>query len=71
MRVLEEDQRTIDDALCSAVETPAHYTVPRPEPIAMYMPANGGWLTAVAMMSADWDGSTRRAGVPPELETAI
>ncbi len=27
----------------------------------MYMPANGGWLTAVAMMAAGWDGCTERA----------
>ena len=34
------------------------YTVRRPEQTPMYMPANGGWLSAVAMMAAGWDGST-------------
>ena len=37
------------------------YTVRRPEQTPMYMPANGGWLSAVAMMAAGWDGSTGRA----------
>ncbi len=37
------------------------YTVRRPEQTPMYMPANGGWLTAVAMMAAGWDGSTGHA----------
>jgi hypothetical protein len=42
------------------------YTVRRPEQTPMYMPANGGWLTAVAMMAAGWDGCSRRApGFPP------
>jgi hypothetical protein len=32
----------------------------------MYMPANGGWLAAVAMMAAGWDGNTAHApGFPP------
>jgi hypothetical protein len=25
----------------------------------MYMPANGGWLVAAAMMAAGWDGCDR------------
>jgi hypothetical protein len=33
------------------------YSVRRPEQTPMYMPANGGWLSAVAMMAAGWDGS--------------
>jgi hypothetical protein len=37
------------------------YTIRRPEQTPMYMPANGGWLSAVAMMAAGWDGSTGRA----------
>jgi hypothetical protein len=37
------------------------YTVRRPEQTPMYMPANGGWLSAVAMMAAGWDGSSGRA----------
>jgi hypothetical protein len=34
------------------------YTVRRPDQTPMYMPANGGWLTAAAMMAAGWDGNT-------------
>ena len=34
------------------------YTIRRPDQTPMYMPANGGWLSAVAMMAAGWDGST-------------
>jgi hypothetical protein len=37
------------------------YTVRRPEQTPMYMPANGGWLAAVAMMAAGWDGETGHA----------
>ena len=37
------------------------YTVRRPDQTPMYMPANGGWLSAVAMMAAGWDGSTTHA----------
>jgi hypothetical protein len=37
------------------------YTVRRPDQTPMYMPANGGWLSAVAMMAAGWDGATTRA----------
>ncbi len=37
---------------------PSGYTVRRPDQTPMYMPANGGWLTAVAMMAAGWDGNT-------------
>jgi hypothetical protein len=33
----------------------------------MYMPANGGWLSAVAMMAAGWDGTTAHApGFPKD-----
>jgi protein-glucosylgalactosylhydroxylysine glucosidase len=42
------------------------YTVRRPDQTPMYMPANGGWLSAVAMMAAGWDGNTSHApGFPP------
>jgi len=37
------------------------YTVRRPDQTPMYMPANGGWLSAVAMMAAGWDGNTAHA----------
>jgi hypothetical protein len=40
---------------------PSGYTVRRPEQTPMYMPANGGWLSAVALMSAGWDGNTGHA----------
>lgn len=40
---------------------PSGYTIRRPEQTPMYMPANGGWLAAAAMMAAGWDGSTERA----------
>jgi protein-glucosylgalactosylhydroxylysine glucosidase len=40
---------------------PSGYTVRRPDQTPMYMPANGGWLSAVAMMSAGWTGSTGHA----------
>jgi hypothetical protein len=43
------------------------YTVRRPEQTPMYMPANGGWLSAVAMMAAGWDGNTGHApGFPKD-----
>jgi hypothetical protein len=43
------------------------YTVRRPDQTPMYMPANGGWLSAVAMMAAGWDGSTGYApGFPKD-----
>jgi len=43
------------------------YTVRRPDQTPMYMPANGGWLSAVAMMAAGWDGSTTNApGFPKD-----
>jgi hypothetical protein len=42
------------------------YTIRRPTQTPMYMPANGGWLAAVAMMAAGWDGNTAHApGFPP------
>jgi hypothetical protein len=40
---------------------PSGYTVRRPDQTPMYMPANGGWLSAVAMMAAGWDGHTGHA----------
>ena len=43
------------------------YTVRRPDQTPMYMPANGGWLSAVAMMAAGWDGTTTYApGFPKD-----
>jgi len=40
---------------------PSGYTIRRPNQTPMYMPANGGWLAAVAMMAAGWDGHTEHA----------
>jgi hypothetical protein len=40
------------------------YTVRRPEQTPMYMPANGGWLSAVALMAAGWDGTVDKDGKP-------
>jgi len=40
---------------------PSGYTVRRPDQTPMYMPANGGWLAAAAMMAAGWDGNTTHA----------
>ncbi len=40
---------------------PSGYTVRRPDQTPMYFPANGGWLSAAAMMAAGWDGATERA----------
>lgn len=37
---------------------PNGYTVRRPEQTPMYMPANGAWLSAAAIMAAGWDGNT-------------
>jgi hypothetical protein len=37
------------------------YAVRRPDQTPMYFPANGGWLSAVAMMAAGWDGSVGHA----------
>jgi hypothetical protein len=37
------------------------YTIRRPEQTPMYMPANGGWLAAAAMMAAGWDGNAEHA----------
>ena len=43
------------------------YTVRRPDQTPMYMPANGGWLAAAAMMAAGWDGTTSHApGFPKD-----
>ncbi len=43
---------------------PSGYTVRRPDQTPMYMPANGGWLSAVAMMAAGWDGAVDKNGKP-------
>jgi len=43
---------------------PSGYTVRRPDQTPMYMPANGGWLSAVAMMAAGWDGAVNQDGKP-------
>ena len=40
---------------------PSGYTVRRPDQTPMYFPANGGWLSAAAMMAAGWDGTTQNA----------
>jgi hypothetical protein len=41
--------------------------VRRPEQTPVYMPVNGGWLAAAAMMAAGWDGSQGPApGFPKE-----
>jgi hypothetical protein len=46
---------------------PSGYTVRRPDQTPMYMPANGGWLSAAAMMAAGWDGNTEHApGFPKD-----
>jgi hypothetical protein len=37
---------------------PSGYTVRRPDQTPMYMPANGGWLSAAALMAAGWDGNS-------------
>jgi hypothetical protein len=37
------------------------YTIRRPEQTPMYMPANGGWLAATAMMATGWDGNADHA----------
>jgi len=43
------------------------YTVRRPDQTPMYMPANGAWLSAAAMMAAGWDGTTTNApGFPQD-----
>src|SRR5262249_39690869 len=34
------------------------YSVRRPDQTPMYMPANGAWLSAAAMMAAGWEGNT-------------
>jgi hypothetical protein len=58
---LNEPDRAIDLLAGKYDENPfraSGYTVRRPDQTPMYMPANGGWLTAVAMMAAGWDGNT-------------
>lgn len=58
---LNEPDRAVD-TLVGKFDTnpfrPSGYTVRRPEQTPMYMPANGGWLSAIAMMAAGWDGNT-------------
>ena len=56
---LGEPERAIDLLVGKFDENPfrpSGYTVRRPDQTPMYMPANGGWLSAVAMMAAGWDG---------------
>jgi hypothetical protein len=43
---------------------PSGYTIRRPEQTPMYMPANGGWLSAAAMMAAGWDGADPNIPAP-------
>jgi hypothetical protein len=61
---LDEPERAIQ-LLAGPFETnpfrPSGYTIRRPDQTPMYMPANGGWLAAVAMMAAGWDGQTGHA----------
>jgi hypothetical protein len=40
---------------------PSGYAIRRPQQTPMNMPANGGWLAAVAMMASGWDGNTEHA----------
>jgi hypothetical protein len=58
---LNEPQRAVD-LLVGKSEVnlfrPSGYTIRRPTQTPMYMPVNGGWLSAVAMMAAGWDGNT-------------
>ena len=72
---LNEPDRAIQLLAGAFEENPfrvSGYTVRRPEQTPMYMPANGGWLSAVAMMAAGWDGSHRaRARLSEELEGAV
>jgi hypothetical protein len=61
---LGEPERAIDLLVGKFDENPfraSGYTVRRPDQTPMYMPANGGWLSAVAMMAAGWDGHTEGA----------
>jgi hypothetical protein len=59
---LDEPDRAVD-LLVGRFDTnpfrPNGYTVRRPDQTPMYMPANGGWLVAAAMMAAGWDGCDR------------
>jgi hypothetical protein len=71
---LEEPERAIQ-LLAGPFERnpfrPSGYTVRRPDQTPMYMPANGGWLSAVAMMAAGWDGRTGHApGFPKSWKVA-
>ena len=57
---LNEPDRAVD-LLVGQFDTnpfrPNGYAVRRPDQTPMYMPANGGWLVAAAMMAAGWDGA--------------
>jgi len=47
-------------------------TVRRPEQTPMYMSANDGWLSAVAMMAAGWGGHTGHVpGFPKKLGSTL
>ena len=37
------------------------YTIRKPEQTPVYMPANGGWLAATAMMASGWEGNTEQS----------
>ena len=52
----------VDDRAGTAGEKPI-----RKREIAVYLPANGAFLSAVAMMAAGWDGNTNHApGFPKD-----
>ena len=72
---MNEPQRAIDLLTAGDEKSsfrPSGYTIRRPDQTPMYMPANGGWLAAAAMMAAGWDGNTEHApGFPKELESAV
>jgi hypothetical protein len=61
---LDEPERAVS-ILVAPYETnpfrPNGQAVRRPEQTPMYLPANGSWLTAAAMMAAGWDGNTNNA----------
>src|SRR5262245_17538052 len=61
---MNEPERAIELLVGNYEKTsfrPSGYTIRRPEQTPMYMPANGGWLAAAAMMAAGWDGNTEHA----------
>ena len=67
---MNEPQRAIDLLTAGDEKSsfrPSGYTIRRPDQTPMYMPANGGWLAAAAMMAAGWDGNTQHApGFPKD-----